>query len=268
VAVLLVGLAWLLLTPFLRLVVIPGAWVFPRYRALLVTLHMKAIVKSTAGLLRLGGARFLQEGVLPTSEPVLVVANHQSFFDIIQVSLLARPRVPAFVTRVRYARFVPHVSACVRLLKCPLVDPENNPRSALRAIRAAARAAPHGLLIFPEGHRSRDGEIGPFQTAGVAAMLSEGRGPVYLVVNDGMWRARRLTDTLFRVHEIRPWSVVVGPFSAPEDRARMGDFVAELRQVMISRLAEHRREATAGARNAALALPAVHGDGPESGGIG
>jgi 1-acyl-sn-glycerol-3-phosphate acyltransferase len=242
-AVTLVGLGWLLLTPFLRLVVIPGAWLFPRQRLRLVTAHMKAISATTLTLLRLGGGRFRRSGTLPTNEPVYVVANHQTIFDILQVTLLARPYAPAFVTRVRYRRFVPHVSACVRLLGCPMVDPRRDRRGALEAIRRGVRALAHGLLIFPEGHRSRTGEVGRFRTGGLEAMLRERRLPVYLVVNDGMSEARRFTDALFRNHLMDGWSEVVGRFEAPVDDSEIPAFIDGLRQRIVGRLAERRRPA-------------------------
>jgi len=81
-----------------------------------------------------------------------------------------------------------------------MVDPRNDPQGAIEAIRRGVRELTHGLLIFPEGHRSRTGEVGRFRTAGLEAMLRERRLPVYVVVNDGMWRARRFTDAIFRAH--------------------------------------------------------------------
>jgi 1-acyl-sn-glycerol-3-phosphate acyltransferase len=243
VSVLLVGLLFALLSPVLRLVVIPGTWLFPGQRFRLVSLFMKAICHGILGLLRLGGARVRRAGTLPTASPVLVVANHQSLLDICQVTLLARPRVPAFVARRRYARFVPLVSACIRLLGCPIVDPRRDAVRAIEAIRRGARELPHGLLIFPEGHRTRDGEIRPFRGAGLEAALAERRMPVYLVLNEGVWRVRRLADLLFRVHLIDALAEVRGPFAPPEDPAAVPEFVQGLRQALVERLAELRAAA-------------------------
>jgi len=242
-AVLLVGLLFLLLSPPLRLVVIPGAWLFPRRRFLLVSLFMKGICTGIFGLLRLGGAHFRRRGTLPTSSPIVVVANHQALLDICQVTLLARPRVPAFVARRRYARFVPLVSACIRLLGCPIVDPKRDAAGAIEAVRRGARELPHGILIFPEGHRSIDGAIRPFRRAGLEAALRERRLPVYLVLNDGVWRVRRLADLLFRVHLIDAVSEVKGPFQPPADDAQLPEFIDGLRRRLVERLAAVRAEA-------------------------
>jgi len=235
-AVLLVGLCFLLGSPPLRLVVLPGARLFPRYRFLLVSVYMKAMAGGLLALLSLGGARVRRRGTLPTATPVVIVANHQSLLDILQVTLLAHPRVPAFVARRRYQRFV-------RLLGSPIVDPKRDPAGAVEAVRRGARDLPHGLLIFPEGHRSVDGAIRPFRPAGLEAVLRERRLPVYLVVNDGVWKVRRLADLLFRVHLIDARSEAFGPFTPPEDDARLPEFIEGLRERLVDRLAEMRSEA-------------------------
>jgi 1-acyl-sn-glycerol-3-phosphate acyltransferase len=237
VSVLLVLLYFLLMSPVLRLVIVPGGWLFPRHRFLLVGAFMKWMSAGILGLLRLGGAHVRRVGTLPTERPILVVANHQSVLDICQVTLMAQPRVPAFVTRRRYARFVPLVSQCIRLLDSPIVDPKRDPQGSLAAIRRGVRGLPHGLVIFPEGHRSHDGEIRSFRTAGIETILTERRMPVYLVVNEGVWRVRRLADLLFRAPLIDAHSEVIGPFEPPADAALLPGFIGELRATLVTRLA-------------------------------
>jgi len=239
-AVLLVGLLFLLASPVLRLVVVPGAWLFPLQRFRLVSLFMKGMSSGILGGLRLGGARVRRVGTLPTAAPVLVVANHQALLDICQVTLMAHPRVPAFVTRRRYARFVPLVSQCIRLLGSPIVDPKRDPQGSVTAIRKGARELPHGMIIFPEGHRSHDGAIRPFRTTGIETVLGERRTPVYLVLNEGVWRVRRLADLLFRVHLIDAYSEVLGPYEPPADDAGLRAFILDLRETLVARLAEVR----------------------------
>jgi 1-acyl-sn-glycerol-3-phosphate acyltransferase len=241
-SVLLVGLLFLVMSPVLRLVIVPGGWLFPRHRFLLVSVFMKAMSAGIFGLLRLGGAHVRRFGTLPTASPILIVANHQALLDICQITLMAHPRVPAFVTRSRYARFVPLVSQCIRLLDSPIVDPKRDPKGSVVAIRQGARELPHGVVIFPEGHRSHDGEIRPFRTAGIETILTERRMPVYLVVNEGVWRVRRLADLLFRAPLIDAHSEVIGPFEPPADAALLPGFIGELRATLVARLAGIRGE--------------------------
>jgi 1-acyl-sn-glycerol-3-phosphate acyltransferase len=239
-SILAVGALFVFSSLILRLFVIPGAWLRPARRFALVSAYMKFVCRGITRLLTLGGARFRRVGTLPTASPIVVVGNHQSLLDIVQVTLLAEPRVPAFVARRRYERFVPLVSACIRLLGCPIVDPRRDGAGALEAIRRGTRELPHGILIFPESHRSRDGQVQPFRTAGLATILAERRGPVYLVLNDGAWRTRRFTDLLFRVHLLDAYSEVVGPLEAPADPAAREAFGDSLRETLIARLAAHR----------------------------
>jgi 1-acyl-sn-glycerol-3-phosphate acyltransferase len=239
-SVLLVALLFLAMSPVLRLVVVPGAWLLPRRRFRLVSWFMKTMSAGILALLRVGGGRARRIGVLPTGGPVLVVANHQALLDICQITLMAQPGVPAFVTRRRYARFVPLVSQCIRLLGSPIVDPKRDPRGSVEAIREGVRDLPHGVVIFPEGHRSGDGAIRPFRTAGIEAILLERRMPVYLVLNDGVWRVRRLADLLFRVPLIDARSEVLGPFEPPADASGLPEFVADLRRRLVLRLDEIR----------------------------
>src|SRR6266571_1287512 len=220
----------------LRLGVLPRYWLHPERRFRLVSVYMKWMARWIFNFLALGGARVRRSGSVPTESPVVIVANHQSLLDILQVTLLADPFVPAFVTRKRYARFVPLVSESMRMLGCPLVDPRADPKGALEALREGARRLPHGILIFPEGHRSRDGEIQPFRRAGLLALLAERPLPVYLAVGDGLFKAGRFLDLLFRVPEIDACTEAFGPFDPPVDPAELPRFISSLRELMVERL--------------------------------
>lgn len=240
VSMILVG-AWFALGSLaLRLGVLPAIRLWPALRYRLTSRYFKIMSGGILALLTVGGARFRRRGILPTATPVVIIANHQSLVDILQVSLMAQPVVPAYVTRTRYARWVPLVSATVRLLRCPLVDPNGDPRGSRDAIHRGATELPHGLLIFPEGHRTSDGRVRPFRTAGLEAILSARRVPVYLVVSDGAWRVARFADLLYRIHLIDYESEVLGPYEPPEDPAEIREFAKWARDAIVERLVERR----------------------------
>jgi hypothetical protein len=67
--------------------------------------------------------------------------------------------------------------------------------------------------------------------------------PVYLVLNEGIWRVRRLADLLFRVHLIDAHSEVMGPFEPPADEAQLPQFIDGLRAALVARLAAIRAAA-------------------------
>ncbi len=223
-----------------RLVVYPAVFLFPRRRTAFTSRYFKGMSHGILTLMRAGGAKLRRTGTIPTREPVLVLMNHQSLLDIPTAGLMSQPYVPLFVTRKRYHYGVPAVSPCLRLMGCPVVDPRDR-KASLRAVRDAARALEHGMLIFPEGHRTRDGEIGEWKTAGILTVLRERRMPVYVVVTDGFWAARRFADFMMGVTGIRGETVVQGPFLPPEDDAALGGFVDGLRDRMTAQLAQMRR---------------------------
>jgi len=254
-SVLCIGVLFMLGSLRLRLYVLPRYWLNPEQRFHLISAYMKWICRWIVWLLALGGARVRRFGTLPTNPPVVLVANHQSLLDIVQITLMAEPFVPAFVTRKRYSRFVPLVAASVRMLGCPLVDPKRDPRGAVEAVREGVRTLPNSILIFPEGHRSRNGEILPFRRSGLEAALLERRLPVYVAVGDGSWKAATFVDLLFGVHKIDAYTEAFGPFEPPADPAKLPAFIKMLREHMIERLRAIRSGQTEGRPVAAEPVP-------------
>ncbi len=227
-----------------RLVVYPLVFLWPKRRPALTSAYFRGMSRGILLCMRLGGARLRRSGVVSTASPVLVIMNHQSLLDIPTAGLMCSPLVPWFVTRRRYEFGVPAVSPCLRLMGCPVIEPRER-RESLRTLKQAARTLEHGMLLFAEGHRSRDGEVQPFQTAGLLSVLRERRMPVYLIVTDGFWGARRLVDSVFGVGRIRGETEVVGSFEPPADDEALPAFVEQLRQTMVAHLALMRRRRAA-----------------------
>jgi 1-acyl-sn-glycerol-3-phosphate acyltransferase len=196
---------------------------------------------------------------------VLIVMNHQSLLDIPTAMRLCRPYSPGFVTRSRY-KYVPVIARSVRLIDGPFIDPRD-PDAALAAIRRSAAASTHGMLIFPEGHRSVDGRVRRFRAGGLQAILEARRMPVYLIVTDGIWAARRLVDFVLNVPRIRGRAEVLGPFEPPESDDALPAFVAGLQQTVEATLAAWRRppDSTAAAADRLSRSPSderIAGAGP------
>jgi 1-acyl-sn-glycerol-3-phosphate acyltransferase len=221
---------------FQRLVVWPAILIRPARRRAIVAWYMRGMSRGIFALLWLAGARFSRVGRIPTAAPALILMNHQSLIDIINVVLMSEPYSPVFVTRSRYARFIPAVSLCLRLMQSPIVDPKRDPRGAVDAIARAAVSQQDAILIFPEGHRTKDGEIRPFRLAGAQAVLSASPRPVYLLVTDGLWERGRLVDFLAGLHLLRGRTEVLGPFQPPADPAEHVVFLEALRGTMASHL--------------------------------
>lgn len=123
---------------------------------------------------------------LPERGSYILVANHQSYFDICAL-VLVLGKVPRFVTKRELAG-LPLFGHAVRALRQIIID-RANPESAKRVIERAMRELPGGVQIcfFAEGTRSRDGHIGPFKKGAVALGLMTGL-PLIPVSISGTWK--------------------------------------------------------------------------------
>jgi 1-acyl-sn-glycerol-3-phosphate acyltransferase len=228
-----------------RLVVWPLAWLLPRKRIAIVGNWFYLMAQCTIGLARfVADVRIRWEGAVPAG-PCVVLMNHQSLLDIPIAYRLVRHPYPLVPTRTLYARGIPGVSPLVRMGRLPLIGQtkESQRRDLKEMAHAAEQVASgsHSLAIFPEGHRTKDGEISPFMPSGLRIILSRARErPVYLIVVDGFWHARTTSEALFTFAGTRGRAKVVGPFSVGD--GEIEPFVAAMEEKMRTILVELRAE--------------------------
>jgi 1-acyl-sn-glycerol-3-phosphate acyltransferase len=111
--------------------------------------------------------RFRSRGVekIPKQGPALLLINHQSFLDSMVVGVpLSRP--VSYLTRDSLFR-VPIVGW---ILRNSYTMPVNRESASSSTLRLAADRLKRGFLvgIFPEGTRSRDGQLGPLKPGFIA----------------------------------------------------------------------------------------------------
>jgi 1-acyl-sn-glycerol-3-phosphate acyltransferase len=180
---------------------------------------------------------------------VLVVMNHQSLLDIpLVVQTMAGEGYPRIVTRDRYSRWIPLISHMVRLYEYPVVDPaagSEEMRRVLDQIGAAARRSEVPLCVFPEGSRTKNGEIGRFKRGALGAILAAREWTVYVYVADGFWRAARYQDFIQNVGRVRGKVEHAGVLEWTDPAADPGSFIDTIRETMVKRLEAMRREAGA-----------------------
>jgi 1-acyl-sn-glycerol-3-phosphate acyltransferase len=189
----------------------------------------------------IGRARIDVQPVIPCRGGVIMVMNHQSVIDIPVAVTCVPPGYPRIVARARYGRGIPLVSHMLSLYGHILVQPGKTRRQELDALSETARASMHPILIFPEGHRTRDGEIRPFKRGGLEAILSAREWTVYVLVIDGFYRVARLPHFIRHLSHVRGRVEAVGPFEY-DGRGRVNheEFIDELQRVMCAKLADMR----------------------------
>lgn len=122
---------------------------------------------------------------IPSSGAGLVVANHLSFLDPLLIGLpLTRP--VSFVARDSLFK-IPVIGW---ILRNTYVMPINRESASSAVIRQTVERLNAGFLcgIFPEGTRSRDGQVGKFKP-GFIALVRRSEVPIYPAALAGTGRA-------------------------------------------------------------------------------
>lgn len=135
------------------------------------------------GLLLTGARITLQnKAQLPDNRPIIFVANHQSSFDIAAVYWFLRKYRPRFVSKVELAKGVPSISYNLRKSGAALIDRKDGKQAITEIARLGKliHDEQSSAIIFPEGTRTANGPMKPFQPGGVATLLK--RAPDALIV--------------------------------------------------------------------------------------
>jgi 1-acyl-sn-glycerol-3-phosphate acyltransferase len=121
------------------------------------------------------GASFTVHGVpsLPAERPVIIVANHQSMYDIPMIMWLCRKRELGFIAKKELGRWIPSISLALRRLGSVLIDRKDTRKaiSAIESFGAYKERVKQVACIFPEGTRARDGKMKKFKATGLQALL-------------------------------------------------------------------------------------------------
>jgi 1-acyl-sn-glycerol-3-phosphate acyltransferase len=151
---------------------------------------------AAAGLV--AGFSFRWEGArhVPATGPALLLANHQSFLDPMLVGIAASTRRLRFLARKSLFRGR-LFGALISSLGAVPVDQDGVATEGLKAVLALLDRG-EAVLIFPEGNRTEDGLMQPFQ-AGVTLLLRRSPVPVVPVGVAGAYQALPKTASVPRL---------------------------------------------------------------------
>lgn len=155
--------------------------VAPPLLLLFLFIRRKAIIFGPVRLffrvgLWLVGVRVQVEGLehLDPHQSYLFLSNHQSMLDIL-VLLVHLPRTPAFLIKRELFR-LPVFNPGLYWIDCVPVDRSHRER-AIESVHRAAAALRRGIdfVAYPEGTRTRTGQLQPFK-----------KGPFYMAIEAGV----------------------------------------------------------------------------------
>ncbi|GGD23130.1 lysophospholipid acyltransferase family protein [Flavobacterium orientale] len=112
---------------------------------------------------------FQNRDLLPNDVPIIIVANHQSLYDIPPIIWFMRKWHPKFVSKKELGRGIPSVSYNLRHGGSVLIDRKDS-KQALTAIKEMGEYIEkhhRSTVIFPEGTRSKTGVPKKFSENGL-----------------------------------------------------------------------------------------------------
>lgn len=154
------------------------------------------------------------------------VANHASFLDVLLLLAYIPNNFRFMVKEESFHR--PLLRTVLRSSRQIPLD-RNNPKRSVLSLRRAAKVLAQGIsiVVFPEGTRTRNGELGDFKTTPFLLPLQTGL-PVLPVRIDGTFAALRRGTVLLRT---RPLCLTFrDPILAPSnhrDRRRLARLARE-----------------------------------------
>ncbi len=141
--------------------------------------------------------------------PYLFISNHQSLFDIPILGAFLFSNFPKYVSKRELAKWIPSISYNLRRGGNSLIDRGDRAQAtaAIRALGEQVVGRGVSAVLYPEGTRARQGELGAFKPAGAKALFeSAPEAPVVPITIDGSWRLLRFNlmpvpfGTRIRVH--------------------------------------------------------------------
>ena len=128
-------------------------------------------------------------------ENFIVISNHQSLLDIPLFMKFFHGKPVRFVAKDTLGRHIPLVSEMLRVQEHCLVPRKAKPMEAMRYVEEFGKKVVQRKqipILFPEGSRTKDGNVGKFYSAGFRKLTESTKLPVVVCALDGGYQLRDL----------------------------------------------------------------------------
>lgn len=118
---------------------------------------------------------FINEQDIPVDQPKIFVANHQSMYDIPGLIWFLRKHHIKFISKIELTKGIPSISFNLKYGGGANIDRKDSKQAVGEIILLANRMKENNwsAMIFPEGTRSKDGNLKPFHVGGIATLLKK-----------------------------------------------------------------------------------------------
>ena len=154
----------------------PIQWIcykFFGYKAHKISVDALNFFLTYSDLLLGSSITFINDQNLPSNQPIIFVANHQSMYDIPGLIWFLRKYHVKFISKIELTKGIPSISFNLKYGGGANINRKDSKQAVSELIKLGRRMKEHNwsAMIFPEGTRAKDGQIKPFQVGGIATML-------------------------------------------------------------------------------------------------
>lgn len=174
----------------------------------------------------------------------LLISNHQSLLDIVVHMKYYNGIRLRFFAKKELGGHVPLVSPMLKSGKHCLVKRTGSPSQAMKAVDSFAEYVSKNNLIpvlFPEGSRSKTGELGNFHSAGFRRFLNASPMPVVVCALDGGWKISSLTKIIRNLRKGSYKIKILKIYDTPHTKEEQLNILQESKVLIQEQLNEWRK---------------------------
>lgn len=160
--------------------------------------------------------RFIQEQDLQSDRPIIFVANHQSTYDIPPLIYFLRKHHGKFISKIELATaHIPSISFNLKYGGAANIDRKDPKQSIAEILKLAnnMRDKNWSAFIFPEGTRTKTGQMKNFAIGGIATLLK--KNPDALIVPIAINGSYEMTQ--FGAYPLMPFTKMSWQVLSPID---------------------------------------------------
>lgn len=177
-------------------------------------------------------------------EQFIIISNHQSLMDIPCYMNFIRDKELRFVAKDNLSRHIPLVSEMLRAQKHCMVPRRGSPMQAMKVIDDFGKQVIENNqipILFPEGTRTKNGNVGKFYSAGFRKLNEATHLPVACCALDGGYQIRDLKNIMSKLQNGCYRVKVLKVFDSPKTKEDEVEILEESRRLIQEQLEKWRR---------------------------
>jgi 1-acyl-sn-glycerol-3-phosphate acyltransferase len=192
----------------------PIQWICYRlfgYKAHKVSVDMLNFFLTYCNGLLFNSVTFINEENLPSNQPIIFIANHQSMYDIPGLIWNLRHHHPKFISKIELTKGIPSISFNLKYGGGANIDRKDSKQAVSEIIKLGRRMKESNwsAVIFAEGTRAKDGQMKSFHVGGIATLLKAAPNALIVpVAIENSWKIVRYGKLPLSLGNAIRWTVL------------------------------------------------------------